>query len=512
MLIQRSFWLWTGLLAASAGLVGLALLSQFPSTLFPSWVAETMIADTNGLHAGVQCGPESLWVAACRLGVPIERKDLDFIRLSRTSGCSLADLRDASRKLGLDAQFERLGWKELTELNTCAILWIGGKHFITVDLRESSNNFGSEHIRAYDPIENSIARWWSREKLEQSWGGEALVIRVRPPSVTPPDARIAWETCWQDNGRIPDSASAIFEIDYSNLGSKPLTIAVVGKSCSCTAADVSALELLPGESGTITASVDLTGKRGRFVESISVGSNDPTRSESRIILSGVAVSRRNLLSTSEMHLGIAIPGQTIEKSLFIHDPGDGQLNVGDVSLVDSNTDVPIKDPPRCQVSVEQVDSGSPLVGEIGRFPVLPGDYIVHLRFIVPANCGPCDWTGKLKVSTNVEIAPLLTTDLACRILPDIEARPAVILLSDHRRFADVRIVSHTGTELTLDRFSIVGDLPIDVITPKVQNIDQIYLKAELRSSSEIEFREGSILVALREGGSVNIPVVVLSDR
>lgn len=60
----------------------------------------------------------------------------------------------------------------------------------------------------------------------------------------------------------------------TNTGDKPLVIANVSASCSCTVADYPEKPIAPGESGTIVATVD-TDKtpRGKVVKHVNVTAN-----------------------------------------------------------------------------------------------------------------------------------------------------------------------------------------------------------------------------------------------
>jgi len=201
----------------------------------------------------------------------------------------------------------------------------------------------------------------------------------------------------------------------------------------------------------------------------------------------------------------------IKRRLFIHDPGDGLLKVVRASVRNAHTDVLVECPPECRVSLEKVGPQSPTLGQPARLPLLPGDYVLNLHLVVPANCAPCDSNGQLVVRTAWERLPLVTAHLACRVLPDIEAPPGAVLLSDRRRSAVVRIMSHTDRSLAVKKVVLVGDGPVAVGKPKESPDRDVRVEIQLdpRSESPAELREGNVVITFDDARTVDIPVVVL---
>ncbi len=68
-----------------------------------------------------------------------------------------------------------------------------------------------------------------------------------------------------------DSVSGVFEV--VNKGDAPLLIEGVYVSCGCVSATHSKEPIMPGESGTVTATLFPEGRNGRFLKSIYVYTN-----------------------------------------------------------------------------------------------------------------------------------------------------------------------------------------------------------------------------------------------
>lgn len=68
-----------------------------------------------------------------------------------------------------------------------------------------------------------------------------------------------------------DSVSGVFKV--VNKGDAPLLIEGVYVSCGCVSATHSKEPIMPGESGTVTATLFPEGRNGRFLKSIYVYTN-----------------------------------------------------------------------------------------------------------------------------------------------------------------------------------------------------------------------------------------------
>lgn len=93
---------------------------------------------------------------------------------------------------------------------------------------------------------------------------------------------IKFESKTHDFGKIPHGQNASTNFKFTNTGDAPLTLKDVRPSCGCTAPKWPKKPIMPGESATIKAVYDGSGK-GRFQKSITVKTN--VKDNSRIVLS-----------------------------------------------------------------------------------------------------------------------------------------------------------------------------------------------------------------------------------
>ena len=76
-------------------------------------------------------------------------------------------------------------------------------------------------------------------------------------------------------------------VHISDSGGKSiLFIRKTKASCGCTAVTLGQKEIQPGQSTTIRATFDSTGKSGRQYKSITVITNDPSQPENTLTISG----------------------------------------------------------------------------------------------------------------------------------------------------------------------------------------------------------------------------------
>lgn len=81
-----------------------------------------------------------------------------------------------------------------------------------------------------------------------------------------------------DFGEIPQGTPAPHAFGFTNVGKSPLIISQVDKSCGCTQPTWSSEPVLPGKTGTVTATYNAAAA-GSFTKSITVHSNanEPTK-------------------------------------------------------------------------------------------------------------------------------------------------------------------------------------------------------------------------------------------
>ena len=87
-------------------------------------------------------------------------------------------------------------------------------------------------------------------------------------------------------GEIKQGEKTSCDFTLTNTGKSILFIRKTKASCGCTAVTLGQKEIQPGQSTTIRATFDSTGKSGRQYKSITVITNDPSQPENTLTISG----------------------------------------------------------------------------------------------------------------------------------------------------------------------------------------------------------------------------------
>ncbi len=148
------------------------------------------------------CGPKSLCIAIRRLGVPVVDTRPLYEACENGKGVEFGVLETLTSQfpdikvVGL----QHISWEDLVNLDGTAVLFVNGNHFVAVDPRErpASSMSPGVQVRVYDP--GHPARWYTRNKLEEIWKGEALILKKGTTKQLKSGPKINWDTCWVDTG------------------------------------------------------------------------------------------------------------------------------------------------------------------------------------------------------------------------------------------------------------------------------------------------------------------------
>lgn len=118
------------------------------------------------------CGPASLAMLLVEHGVSVTEKELEGQMLPGRDGVSLRTLTETAGRYGVRLEVWRFRRDAVDSLQTPAILWIDGDHFVVLDSSTTNGVF----VR--DPAKGRLQ--WSRERLYERWNGTAAVA-IRTP-------------------------------------------------------------------------------------------------------------------------------------------------------------------------------------------------------------------------------------------------------------------------------------------------------------------------------------------
>lgn len=107
---------------------------------------------------------------------------------------------------------------------------------------------------------------------------------------------IKFDTESHDFGKIEEGTVATFVFTFKNTGATPVVISNASPSCGCTTPSWTKEPVMPGKTGSVTASFSSAGRPGNFAKTVTVVSNAETP---QIVLSfkGEVVPKGSLTET-----------------------------------------------------------------------------------------------------------------------------------------------------------------------------------------------------------------------
>jgi Protein of unknown function (DUF1573) len=84
---------------------------------------------------------------------------------------------------------------------------------------------------------------------------------------------ITFKKVTHDFGKVKEGEKAVYTYEFTNTGDAPIVISNAQPSCGCTTPSWTKTPVLPGKTGTVTASFDSAGKPGAFNKNVTVTSN-----------------------------------------------------------------------------------------------------------------------------------------------------------------------------------------------------------------------------------------------
>jgi len=137
-----------------------------------------------------------------------------------------------------------------------------------------------------------------------------------------------------DFGEMASGKIVDINFEFENTGNEILYIKSVTPSCGCTTADLPKKDYKPGEKGTIASKFNTSGYNGKIVKTITVTSNDPDASETRLTLSGSVIVKdfaQASLKPEQINFGTVNVGKVYTKKLNLSNVGNQDLQIIEVS-------------------------------------------------------------------------------------------------------------------------------------------------------------------------------------
>lgn len=286
-----------------------------------------------------------------------------------------------------------------------------------------------------------------------------------PRAFEPPveaDGPFQFESKMFDFGRIREGEQVKVTFAFRNISDKPVEIESIRAACGCTTPSVFQKVYQPGEQGTIEATYNSAGRRGRDSKTVNVKTAAPEEHNYVLTLGGMIVSDV-YLSSGMVNFGDVEEGvgrrQTVE---LIDTTAEGVEIVSATSSVRGLT-VSVQRPQPYQ---------DPTSGKNGQRTIL--------ELVVPRDMPRQNLRGSLTIRTNYEPIPTFSATITGRVVGDIVVEPAQAYFgmmrpgTSAKRVARLKVTN--GEQYFLDSFEVlrgegsqdVAELPkldVEVTTP-----------------------------------------------
>lgn len=227
--------------------------------------------------------------------------------------------------------------------------------------------------------------------------------QAQPAPATPGQAaKIVCENPSFDFGAAEPNSTVEHEYVIKNAGDLTLEIRRVQPSCGCTVAQLSQQLLKPGETATIKASLNLTGRSGHQEKHIIVESNDPQTPTMILNLRGDV--RQDFLITPDRLSPGQIRGDVPVEMDVVFTSGVSQA-VHVVKAQSATTNL--------LVELSEMEAGK--------------KYRIHVKTAAPLPPGALD--GKIQIFTDYPAHPVFDVPFNAVVMGPVVVAPPQILLS-----------------------------------------------------------------------------------
>lgn len=422
---HRCLLLYTGIAlgGGAAGYVIWACTSAFLPLANVTTSSELLPSDPR--YGEVICGPASLALALQRLGLNCSAAHVASRCKVTPQGVDLIELeRFARTNEQIEARTQKMSWDVLRGVNGVAVLFVRGDHYVAADPRESPNNgINCDTLRIYEP--EKPAQWWTREKTEQLWAGEALVIRLRPDEPGTPRGGpcIAWDECFLDRGVVRNTSIVHYRFKCRNVGDADLVVAKVDKSCGCVEAILSRGRIAPGQSAILKVDVNLRGQEGYVHQNVVVRTND-ARMPVSLLKMAAAVPRSRVLSCRALRLEELPAGGTVSQQFYVADPGFNGVKIRDARFVAQNGSA-VAGHVCCSFSYALIGKDRPAGLRVG-----PDDYRVRLTFGAKKDCPLGAFRGDVELVLEADgVCTSHSVQVDGTVVQDVHPAPRVALIA-----------------------------------------------------------------------------------
>jgi predicted double-glycine peptidase len=301
------------------------MVKFFISLLVALWIGISAQAFNNAQTPDPLCGPNSLLKICEEMKIKSTIKEIcELTGYDRYTGTTMLGLYMASQKLGLPVVPLRIDIDQLASINSPAIAFIDGNHFVVVHGIKGNN------LLIQDPPSPLFMQ--SKELFKTHWNGEMLVFseklrrELTPQLATlslPDGPKIKFNETNHNFETIDEGDKLTYTFSFTNIGSETLEVQA-RSTCTCTAAVVSENRILPGGKGKIKLEFNTHGRKGLTKQSVFVKTNDPANKYVTLAITATVEPCVKVIP-EKIWLDNIVVGQKIEREIYVVPGGNENL-------------------------------------------------------------------------------------------------------------------------------------------------------------------------------------------
>jgi hypothetical protein len=326
-------------------------------------------------------------------------------------------------------------------------------------------------------------RAWAEAGIHDGEGKEA------PP---PPNSKARLEAINPDYDfgalRAGRTQPITHTFEFKNTGEEDLIISKVKPSCGCTAAIPSATRVAPGNTASITASMNPKGKFGHQSVTVRASTNDATNPSQVFKITGMILADWRVIPL-RLDFGPVGKGGTVTKEVMV----SSQYMKGDAihHIKDLKTD-------SSDVTAATAENSAPQEPEAGH------DYIEVRRAVkvtIVAGNKEGERSQALHISTDDPASPTQNVTVRWVVEGDLSISPSKVFVSDvkdHKVPRDLVIASRSNIPFEVTSIELQGskgndDLEV-VAKPESTPVHKVYsISTKIQTDQPTETRSGKIV-------------------
>lgn len=287
-----------------------------------------------------------------------------------------------------------------------------------------------------------------------------------------------------DFGQAEPGSNVTHQYIIKNAGDLSLELKRVQPSCGCTIVKTSQQYIKPGETSTIDASLNLTGRSGHQDKHIIIESNDPQTPTMILNLHG-DVKQDIMISPDRLTPGQIRNDKPVEMDVMFSNTSAADVHVKKAQSTTTNL----------TIEVSELEAGK--------------RYRIHVKTVAPLPPGPVD--GIIQIITDYPGRPVFEVPFSATVMGPIVVVPPQILLSSALTNAMVRyIVISPGTAQSFKVLSVETPDPSITAEQMVIGADRVRIQiSNLVAKPELQGKTIKITTDVDSMKEILIPIQLM---